>query len=122
MSFQEAVKTVLTKYVDFNGRARRSEYWYFVLFNLLVNFVVGIVVNLTGLTFLSYIVSLALLLPGLGVCVRRLHDIGKGWAWILLALIPLVGGIILIVFYCQDSQPGDNQYGPNPKGNIGLNM
>lgn len=122
MSFEEAVKTVLTKYVDFNGRARRSEYWYFVLFNLLVNFVVGIVVNLTGLTFLSYVVSLALLLPGLGVCVRRLHDIGKGWAWILLALIPLVGGIILIVFYCQDSQPGDNQYGPNPKGNIGFNM
>jgi uncharacterized membrane protein YhaH (DUF805 family) len=122
MSFQEAVKTVLTKYVDFNGRARRSEYWYFVLFNLLVNFVVGIVVNLTGLTFLSYIVSLALLLPGLGVCVRRLHDIGKGWAWILLALIPLVGAIILIVFYCQDSQPGDNQYGPNPKGNTGFNM
>ncbi len=122
MSFQEAVKTVLTKYVDFNGRARRSEYWYFVLFNILVNFVVGIVVNLTGLTFLSYIVSLALLLPGLGVCVRRLHDIGKGWAWILLALIPLVGAIILIVFYCQDSQPGDNQYGPNPKGNTGFNM
>ena len=116
MSFIEAVKSVFSHYVDFSGRARRSEYWYFFLFTLLVNVVTrGLAVAVDTLSFVQIIASLAMLLPGLAVAVRRLHDIGKsGWC-LLFVLIPLVGSIILIVWYCKDSQPGDNQYGPNPK-------
>ncbi len=120
MSAADAIKSVFSQYVGFKGRARRSEYWYFVLFNFLVSFVLSFLGNLVEvLKFLPGIWSLAVLLPGLAVCVRRLHDIGKtGWL-LLLALIPIVGEIILIVWFCKDSQPGDNQYGPNPKGDYG---
>lgn len=117
MSFVDAIKSVFTQYVGFNGRARRSEYWYFVLFNFIVSFVLSLLGNFVSFfSILGTIWSLAVLLPSLAVCIRRLHDIGKAWTWILLGLIPLVGQIILIVFFCQDSQPGENQYGPNPKG------
>ncbi|MGN0428418.1 MAG: DUF805 domain-containing protein [Agathobacter sp.] len=117
MSFVDAIKSVFTQYVGFNGRARRSEYWYFVLFNFIVSFVLSLLGNFVGFfSILGTIWSLAVLLPSLAVCIRRLHDIGKAWTWFLLVLIPLVGQIILIVFFCQDSQPGENQYGPNPKG------
>jgi len=116
MSFVDAVKTCFSKYVDFNGRARRSEYWFFCLFNILVSIVASVIDKAIGIQIVSGIVSLALLLPGLAVCVRRLHDIGKRWPWILIAFIPLVGEIILIIFFVKDSQPGDNQFGPNPKG------
>lgn len=117
MSFVDAIKSVFTQYVGFNGRARRSEYWYFVLFNFIVSFVLSLLGNFVSFfSILGTIWSLAVLLPSLAVCIRRLHDIGKAWTWFLLVLIPLVGQIILIVFFCQDSQPGENQYGPNPKG------
>ncbi len=117
MSFVDAIKSVFSHYVDFSGRARRSEYWYFFLFTMLVNVVTsGLAAAVDALSFVQIIASLAMLLPGLAVAVRRLHDIGKsGWC-LLFVLIPLVGSIILIVWYCKDSQPGDNQYGPNPKG------
>ena len=120
MSAADAIKSVFSQYVGFKGRARRSEYWYFVLFNFLVSFVLSSLGSFVeALKFLPAIWSLAVLLPGLAVCVRRLHDIGKtGWL-LLLALIPIVGEIILIVWFCKDSQPGDNQYGPNPKGDYG---
>jgi uncharacterized membrane protein YhaH (DUF805 family) len=114
--------TVLKKYAVFGGRARRREYWFFVLFSVIISIVLGIIDGLTGsfnptvgLGLLSGIYSLAILIPSLAVGVRRLHDTGKrGW-WLLLALIPLVGAIVLLVFMCQDSNPGQNQYGPNPK-------
>lgn len=115
MSFVDAVKTCLTKYVDFNGRARRREYWFFCLFNVLVSIVVGAIASLLKADIISNLVSLALLLPSLAVAVRRLHDIGKKWTWILMGLIPLVGWIFLLVYYCTDSQPGENQFGCNPK-------
>ena len=115
MSFTDAIKSVFSQYVGFSGRARRSEYWYFFLFNMLVSIVLGIVGNIIGTTILSTIASLALLLPGLSVAIRRLHDIGKSGWWLLIGLIPLVGAILLIVWYASDSKPGDNQYGPNPK-------
>ena len=115
----DAVKSCFTQYVGFKGRARRSEYWYFVLFELLVGVILSVLASVTGATIftgISGIFSLACLLPGLGVSVRRMHDIGKtGWV-ILLGLIPLVGSIILIIWACKDSDPGENQYGPNPKG------
>jgi uncharacterized membrane protein YhaH (DUF805 family) len=126
MSFQDAVRTCLQqKYVDFSGRARRSEYWFFVLFYVIVRFVANIIDAIIGTRgfavnqgLLGTLVALALLLPGLGVGVRRLHDTGRSGWWLLIGLIPLVGAIVLIVFFVQDSQP-DNQYGPNPKGIAG---
>lgn len=124
----ENVKICFSKYCDFKGRARRSEYWYFVLFNFIVGFVIGLIVGIIcGITgnsenavkisnVFSRIWSLIVLLPGLGVCVRRLHDIGKsGWNY-LFVLIPIIGWILLIVWFCQDSQPGTNKWGANPKG------
>lgn len=119
MSFVDAIKSVLTQYVGFNGRARRSEYWYFFLFNMILSGVLNGLATATEagiFTALGTIVSLGLLLPGLAVAIRRLHDIGKsGWN-LLFSLIPIVGQIMLIIWYCKDSQPGANQYGPNPKG------
>ena len=121
MSFQDAVRTCLQqKYATFSGRARRSEYWFFVLFTFIVQVIASILdaafhlrYGSTGL--IENLASLALLLPGLGVAVRRLHDTGRtGWL-VLIGLIPIVGWIILIVFFVQDSH-ADNQYGPNPKG------
>ena len=123
MSFSEAIQSVFSKYATFSGRARRSEYWYFVLFNLIISAMLSIGVNITANSSFNWVLqgasglfSLAVLIPGLAVAWRRLHDIGKSGAWYLLNLIPLVGSIILLVWCCQDSQPGDNMYGPNPKG------
>ncbi len=121
MSMVEAVKSVFGQYATFTGRARRSEYWYFTLFNFLVSLVISVLwaVILRGegsLNFLSGIWTLATFVPSLAVSIRRLHDTGKSGWYCLISLIPLVGAIILIVFLATDSQPGTNQYGPNPKG------
>jgi uncharacterized membrane protein YhaH (DUF805 family) len=107
---------VLKKYAEFSGRARRKEYWMFFLFYFLIAIAIGIVeaVIHTG-GILGGIYALAMLIPGLAVTVRRLHDTGRtGW-WILIGLIPVIGTIVLLVFMVLDSQPGDNEYGPNPK-------
>ncbi|NOU99408.1 DUF805 domain-containing protein [Paenibacillus planticolens] len=107
---------VLNNYVGFSGRARRTEYWMFVLFSVIVSIILAILESLLGLkSVLTGIYSLVVLLPSLAVAFRRLHDTGKSGWWILLGLIPLIGAIILIVFYCQDSEPNENEYGPNPK-------
>ena len=114
----DAVKTCFTKYADFSGRARRSEYWYFTLFDLLVSMVFNTLARATGLGFFSVIMSLfsiAILIPGLAVAWRRLHDIGKGGANYLFILIPLVGAIMLIVWFAKEGQYGDNAFGPDPK-------
>lgn len=116
MSIIDAVKSVFTQYVGFSGRARRSEYWWFCLANIIINSILsGLGRNIGLFSVLSGIYGLAVLLPALAVAVRRLHDIGKSGWWFLLNLIPLVGQIILIVWYCKDSEPGENQYGANPK-------
>ena len=111
------------KYACFSGRARRQEYWLFVLFNIIagiiINVIGGVLAGATGVEAFAYlgaIYSLALLIPGFAVFVRRMHDIGKSGWWFLIALVPFVGVIVLIVFCCLDSKPGDNDYGPNPKG------
>lgn len=107
---------VLKNYVGFSGRARRKEYWMFYLFNAIAMIILSIVDNVLGTYPLFYgLYSLAILLPSLAVAFRRLHDIGRSGAWILIGLIPFIGAIILLVFACTDSQPDDNQYGPNPK-------
>lgn len=119
MTFQQAVQSVFAKYATFSGRARRKEYWYFVLFNMVVSIVIGMLARAIGgenlERTLTSIWSLAVLIPGLAVVWRRLHDIGKSGAWWFLVFVPVVGWIILLIWFCQDSQPGENQYGPNPK-------
>lgn len=108
---------VLKKYADFNGRARRREYWSFALVSFLVSIALSIVDGMLGTAFLASIYGLAVLLPGIAVTVRRLHDIGKtGWL-ALVALIPFIGWLVLLYFMIQDSEPGVNQWGPNPKEN-----
>lgn len=115
VSFVEAIQMAFNKYCCFTGRASRSEYWWWTLFCLLVGVVVGAIFGSgnTGIT-ISGIVNLALILPGLGVAVRRLHDINKSGWFILLAFIPIVGAIILIVWFIRNSDPTANQYGPVP--------
>lgn len=116
VGFMDAVKSFFTHYADFSGRARRSEYWYVVLFNILVSLVLGALISISrSFAFLSTIWSIGVLVPGLALCVRRLHDVGKSGLWFLWILLPIAGPIILLVQYCTDSQPGPNQYGPSPK-------
>lgn len=114
---------VLRKYATFTGRARRKEYWFFALFNLLVMLVLSFIDGMiglysieAGLGVLSGIYTLAVLIPSLAVTVRRLHDIGRSGWWLLIAFIPLIGALILLIFTVLDSKPGSNQYGPDPKG------
>ena len=107
---------VLQKYLVFEGRARRKEYWMFSLFSFLVALVLGIVDTVVLGTggMIGGLYALAVLLPGLGVTVRRLHDIGKSGWWIFISLVPFIGILILIYFTIKDSE-GDNHYGPRPK-------
>ena len=133
----------LKHYADFNGRARRSEYWFFTLVHsllVLLPIIIGLVMIVTAsltqlhhpaseaprygnvgvfIIFIFGLLHLALFIPQLAVSVRRLHDTDKSGFFILIAFIPyvgVIGGIVLLVFYCMDSTPGYNQYGPNPKG------
>lgn len=97
------------KYVDFEGRASRMEFWTFILVNLVIS---AILANI--FPYLGSLFSLAIIVPSIAVSVRRLHDVGQtGWM-LLVGLIPLLGLIILIYFYIQDSQPGANEYGSGP--------
>ena len=119
MPFGDAVRTCLSKYVDFTGRARRSEYWWFFLFNIGVSIVASILDAIIGTRsgnfgLLEGLAGLALLLPGLAAGARRLHDTSRSGWWLLIGLIPCIGTIVLIVFFVQDSH-GDNTYGPSPK-------
>jgi len=114
--------TALKKYAVFSGRSQRSEYWFFVLFYLLIYIVLAIVDNVagsfdskSGVGLFTGIFWLAMLIPYLSVTVRRLHDTDRtGW-WILIALIPLIGAIVLLVFLVQDSDAEANRFGANPK-------
>ncbi len=122
MTFQEAINSVFSNYANFSGRARRSEYWYFTLFNIIVSMVLSALMRLTAgsamfniFRIIEVVYSLAVLIPGLAVAWRRLHDIGRSGAWYLLMLVPFVGVIVLLVWFCKDSQPGVNEYGPCPK-------
>jgi uncharacterized membrane protein YhaH (DUF805 family) len=140
MDFMTAVRTCLSKYVDFSGRARRSEFWYFVLFSFLVG-IVATVLDLVlgtddfnnGNGLVNTLAGLALLLPSIAVAARRLHDIGRSGWWQLIGLaslpviyvVPLLGllvllgtVILLVVWFCTDSKD-DNQYGPHPKREAG---
>jgi uncharacterized membrane protein YhaH (DUF805 family) len=115
----ENYMNVLKRYVDFNGRASRSEFWMFVLVNLLVSIAITIVDKFVGLKIgifsaLNLLYTIGVLLPSIAVAVRRLHDTSKSGWWYFIALIPIIGTIALIIFWATDSTPGENQYGANP--------
>lgn len=121
MSFSDAIKTCLKeKYCCFEGRARRSEYWFFCLFNMIVSFAISAITGIIGsdtlATILSTAVSLAIFLPGLGVAVRRMHDVGKSGWYLLMSLIPFVGAILVIIKLATEGDAGPNEYGPDPRG------
>ena len=113
---------VLKQYADFSGRARRKEYWMFALFNIIFIIIAMILDNVLGLTVgelpygvFYFLYILVIFIPALAVSVRRLHDVGKsGWMYLII-LIPLIGSIWLLVLAVTDSNPGENQYGSNPK-------
>lgn len=114
---------VLRQYATFSGRARRKEYWYFTLFNLIAMLMLTLVDILTGLFhaesgfgLISGLYSLAVLIPSIAVVIRRLHDTNRSGWWLLVGLIPLIGAVVLLVFTLLDSQPGANRFGPDPKG------
>jgi uncharacterized membrane protein YhaH (DUF805 family) len=114
MNFVDAVKACFAKYADFNGRARLSEYWWFQLFFILVYLVliIGQATHMSLLTYAGGIAVLGLLVPALAVGSRRLHDTGKSGWYQLIGLIPLLGGLVMIYFFVQSGEAGDNRYGP----------
>ena len=116
------LKVVRDNYMNFEGRARRKEYWMFILVHVIIVIALSVIESMVGLTIgdefgiLSGIYALGVLLPTIAVSVRRLHDVSKSGWWILIGLIPLVGALVLLYFYVSDGKAGDNEYGPNPKG------
>jgi uncharacterized membrane protein YhaH (DUF805 family) len=116
----------LKQYATFGGRARRKEYWFFMLFNVLAIVVLSVLDVMVGtfsmeaeIGLFSGLYALAMLIPGLAVLVRRLHDTDRSGWWVLLNLIPVIGALVILVFTLLDSQPGANRFGPNPKGVTG---
>ena len=118
-------KVVFENYANFTGRARRSEYWYYTLANLIFAIIAMIIDNITGLkigalpygyVYLMY--GLAVIIPGLAVAVRRLHDVGKSGWFFFIVLIPLIGAIWLLILFCTEGESGENQYGPDPKNDL----
>lgn len=116
--------SVLKQYMVFSGRARRKEYWMFVLINSVfgvvfswIDTVSGTVNPQLGLGLLGGIYALAVLLPSMGVAIRRLHDTGRSGWWLFILLLPIIGVLTLLFFFCSDSQSEANQFGPNPKVN-----
>lgn len=115
---------VMKKYAVFRGRARRREYWMFFLCNVVIAIILGIIEGVadsgseTGKSTLGTLYALAVFLPSLAVGMRRLHDTGRSGWWTLIGFIPIIGAIVLLIFMAQDSQSGNNEYGPNPKQEI----
>lgn len=113
---------VLKKYAVFNGRARRKEYWLFFLFNIIICVVLGLIDGIIGTSgatgsigLFGGLYLLAILIPGIAVSIRRLHDTGRSGWWVLIGLVPIIGGIVVLVLMVLDGTPGENQYGKNPK-------
>jgi uncharacterized membrane protein YhaH (DUF805 family) len=125
MTFTESIRTVLSKYATFSGRAQRSEFWWWILFVFILQIVLQIIDNAVlgfdtvsgdSVGPLSGIATLALLIPNLAVGARRLHDTGRSGWWQLLVLIPLIGAIILLIWYASKGEEGTNKYGAPPRG------
>ena len=126
LSFMEAVSKAINGITDYNTRSRRSELWFWVLFDFLVSFVIILILGLININILtkigSAIVSIASFVVALPLAIRRLHDIGKSGWYILIGLIPIVGAFILLYLYIKDSQMESNDYGPSPKYSNSIGM
>ena len=117
MTFFESIKAVLSNYAGFTGRAGRPEFWWFQLFSIIVSAIFSTLSGGNNTSFfgiLGTVVSIAILVPSLAVGVRRLHDIGRSGWYLLFAFIPLVGIIILIVWFARVGDPSDNAFGTSP--------
>lgn len=116
MGFRDAIRVCLTKkYATFSGRASRSEYWWFYLFALITNIVISLIAsNSSAVSVIALVVTLGLLLPIFAVGVRRLHDVGRSGWWFLLGLVPILGGLVLLVWSVSPGTTGNNSYGPDP--------
>jgi uncharacterized membrane protein YhaH (DUF805 family) len=121
LTFDEAIRDGLTKYAQFSGRSSRSAYWWFYLFYVLVFIGASILDAVVKTPFFAFVAVLGLLLPSLGVLVRRLHDTDRSGWWVLISLVPIVGTIVVIVFACTDSGP-PNRYGNAPDGDGDLTV
>lgn len=116
MTFEAAIRRCFENYANFNGRARRSEFWYFNLFTFLVSSAAGALISLLHLPLiLGSVLSIVLLIPNLAVSFRRIHDIGKSGIYLLFYFIPIAGPILLLIWFVRDSQPGVNPYGVSEK-------
>ena len=120
--FQGSVRIVLEKFADFTGRAPRSEFWWWVLFTVILDIGVSIIGALLDLVFgghfmlhlLRLLLALALIVPGLAVAVRRMHDSDRSGWWLLVGLVPVIGWVVVLVFYCLPGTPGSNRFGSDP--------
>jgi uncharacterized membrane protein YhaH (DUF805 family) len=107
---------VLERYAQFTGRSRRAEFWWYFLANFIISVVLNILIGISSIFWVLYVIyGLAVLIPGLAVAVRRLHDTDRSGWWLLIGLIPIVGIIVLIVFWATDGNPGPNRYGVSEK-------
>jgi len=114
MGFGEAISAGFSNYVNFSGRAIRSAYWFWTLFVFVVGIVAVIIDAVIGTSIIYPLFGLATILPGIAVSIRRLHDTDRtGW-WLLIIFIPLIGAILLIIWYCTAGTPGPNRFGPDP--------
>ena len=113
----------VSEYINFRGRARRREYWFYILFwyigfilSTILDAVIASIIDYQIFNIFKFLFGVALLLPTYGVAVRRLHDIGKSAWWLLISLVPVIGSIWYLILMCLDGTPGSNQYGADPKG------
>lgn len=118
MTMLEAVGSCFSKYATFSGRASRSEYWWFFLFNMIVSIVLGFVQGAAGQEVgISDFYNLAIIIPSIAVACRRLHDIGRSGWWQLIFIIPILGWVLLLVWYCTKGEQGENRFGAIPADN-----
>jgi uncharacterized membrane protein YhaH (DUF805 family) len=116
MNFTQAISSGFSNYVNFSGRACRSEYWYWILFIILAEIVTTIIDWIIGISVTTSLFGLATVLPSLSIAFRRLHDLDRSGWWIFLSLIPLIGWIILLIWYCSRGTEGGNRFGPDRLG------
>jgi uncharacterized membrane protein YhaH (DUF805 family) len=122
MGFGEAISAGFSNYVNFSGRASRSEFWFWILFIILAEIVTSIIDYAIGANVVTGLFGLATFLPSLGLWIRRLHDLDRtGW-WVLIWLIPIIGWIILIIWFCTRGTDGPNRFGPDPLAGVTSGM
>jgi uncharacterized membrane protein YhaH (DUF805 family) len=120
MGFGEAISAGFSNYVNFRDRASRSEYWYWILFVIIADAVAGIIDAALDIHVVTSVFGLVTLIPNITVAIRRLHDLDRtGW-WILIGFIPLVGWIVLLIWYCTRGTAGSNRFGPDPLAGVGI--